>query len=814
MDFKELIGRFNKNTAAYKEQTKKMERQRQELGVAPLIIQQREPTYLELLLEKWEWPSRGPEGVELPSREPEGVGLPSREPEGVELPSREPEGVELPLPEPEGVELPSREPERVELPLPEPEGVELPSREPERVELPLPEPEGVELPSREPERVELPLPEPEGVELPSREPERVELPLPEPRGEEPPLPEPSSMQASPALPREVPSPVIVDTWPECPDLPELDLAPRSQHCQAQSLAWSLTPLPLESQTSLRKRQTSLRKGQRSLAFPLLIASLPLHRATLHLEFQRSLRRSTGARLCLSVLAPGHRSALWSPWTSRLGPSSPVLGPSLETPEGPTHPQARPWKRAKIDICGLEDFLKRPLEQYVRKLEVPVRVVRMEQRSGLIRARLKGASLSTGQVITFLDAHCECTMGWLEPLLARIKLDRRTVVCPIIDVISDDTFEYMAGSDMTYGGFNWKLNFRWYPVPQREMDRRKGDRTLPVRRTVVCPIIDVISDDTFEYMAGSDMTYGGFNWKLNFRWYPVPQREMDRRKGDRTLPVRRTVVCPIIDVISDDTFEYMAGSDMTYGGFNWKLNFRWYPVPQREMDRRKGDRTLPVRRTVVCPIIDVISDDTFEYMAGSDMTYGGFNWKLNFRWYPVPQREMDRRKGDRTLPACCMKHITIDVKFVLAKLIDPLFHFNSKTTTNIAMGKTPTMAGGLFSIDRDYFQEIGTYDAGMDIWGGENLEISFRIWQCGGTLEIVTCSHVGHVFRKATPYTFPGGTGQIINKNNRRLAEVWMDEFKNFFYIISPGHHESLLLCYLFDNVGNNPYTISALERPF
>lgn len=60
------------------------------------------------------------------------------------------------------------------------------------------------------------------------------------------------------------------------------------------------------------------------------------------------------------------------------------------------------------------------------------------------------------------------------------LSRRTVVCPIIDVISDDTFEYMAGSDMTYGGFNWKLNFRWYPVPQREMDRRKGDRTLPVR----------------------------------------------------------------------------------------------------------------------------------------------------------------------------------------------------------------------------------------------------------------------------------------------------------------------------------------------
>lgn len=54
------------------------------------------------------------------------------------------------------------------------------------------------------------------------------------------------------------------------------------------------------------------------------------------------------------------------------------------------------------------------------------------------------------------------------------------------------------------------------------------------------------------------------------------------------------------------------------------------------------------------------------------------------------------------------------------------------------------------------------------------------------MEIVTCSHVGHVFRKATPYSFPGGTGQVINKNNRRLAEVWMDDFKDFFYIISPG----------------------------
>ncbi|GIY00132.1 polypeptide N-acetylgalactosaminyltransferase 5 [Caerostris darwini] len=235
----------------------------------------------------------------------------------------------------------------------------------------------------------------------------------------------------------------------------------------------------------------------------------------------------------------------------------------------------------VDDASTREFLKKPLDNYVSHLPVSVKIIRSSNRIGLIRARLLGANIAKGGVLTFLDAHCECSIGWLEPLLARIAEKRTRIVCPVIDIIHDETFQYVRSFELHWGAFNWELHFRWYPVGERELLNRRNDTTVPFR--------------------------------------------------------------------------------------------------------------------------------------------------------------------------------------------------------------TPVMAGGLFAIDKTYFEEIGRYDEKMDIWGGENIEMSFRIWQCGGSIEIAPCSHVGHVFRKSSPYTFPrpGGVGAVLYQNLARAAAVWMDEWKTFYFKINP-----------------------------
>ena len=109
------------------------------------------------------------------------------------------------------------------------------------------------------------------------------------------------------------------------------------------------------------------------------------------------------------------------------------------------------------------------------------------------------------------------------------------------------------------------------------------------------------------------------------------------------------------------------------------------------------------------MIDVIDDNSFQYHYGPGLAVGGFDWNLEvanlmkqfeeqnlnvlfeqFNWHGIPDHEKKRRPHSS----------------------DPVY--------------SPTMAGGLFAIDKAFFEKLGTYDDGFDIWGGENLELSFKV----------------------------------------------------------------------------------------
>ena len=150
-------------------------------------------------------------------------------------------------------------------------------------------------------------------------------------------------------------------------------------------------------------------------------------------------------------------------------------------------------------------------------------------------------------------------------------------------------------------------------------------------------------------------------------------------------------------------------------------------------------------TVAIPTIDLIDVNTIEYVAWGRNLHGGLKWTLDYEWKPTPYDK------------------------VMRSPIEPI--------------KTPTTIGCAIAINRKYFFKIGMFDEGMRIWGGENLELSIRTWLCGGALYIYPCARVGHVFRSYLPYQFPpiyGGVS-VIYKNLQRVAEVWMDEYKQFYY---------------------------------
>ncbi|KFB51136.1 hypothetical protein ZHAS_00019421 [Anopheles sinensis] len=226
----------------------------------------------------------------------------------------------------------------------------------------------------------------------------------------------------------------------------------------------------------------------------------------------------------------------------------------------------------VDDFSTAPYLKTRLDEYFE--EYPkVRILRAPRRLGLIAAKVLGAKASSAKFITFLDAHVECTKGWLEPLLREVAANETTIAIPTIDQINPMSMEL------------------------------------------------------------------------------------------------QTDFAPRV-----------------VGAFRWDLNFGWW-----------GRAAMKKR-------------------------------------YPNPYVPFD----------------------------------------------TPAMAGGLFTIERTFFERLGWYDEGFDIYGIENIELSMKSWMCGGRMVIVPCSRVAHVRKRSHPYLDRVNV-DVVKRNSMRLAEVWMDEYRQVIF---------------------------------
>ncbi|KAM4028829.1 polypeptide N-acetylgalactosaminyltransferase 15 isoform 2-T2 [Anomaloglossus baeobatrachus] len=224
----------------------------------------------------------------------------------------------------------------------------------------------------------------------------------------------------------------------------------------------------------------------------------------------------------------------------------------------------------VDDLSHKGHLKTALSEYVSRID-GVKLIRSNKRLGIIGSRMLGAARATGEILVFMDPHCECHPGWLEPLLSRILTDRNCIVSPVLDVIDWRTLNYYHTTDLRQGVIDWSLDFHW--------------------------------------------------------------------------------------------------------------------VTLSESDQK-------VRQSPIIPF------------------------------------------------------------------------------------RTPIIPGCVIAVDRHYFQNIGAFDTIMNVSGVENIELSIRVWLCGGSLEIVPCSRVGHLLKNNTYNTYHNET---LLKNKIRIAEVWMDSYKDIFY---------------------------------
>lgn len=116
-----------------------------------------------------------------------------------------------------------------------------------------------------------------------------------------------------------------------------------------------------------------------------------------------------------------------------------------------------------------------------------------------------------------------------------------------------------------------------------------------------------------------------------------------------------------------------------------------------------DRFTDSMTVLAFPKVSSIDGKTLQVYLNNENAgaMGGFDWNMDFKWIDVNWYEEGVGK----------KTPTWDPK------------------------PSPTIIGATHAMSKKFFIQLGMYDYMFDIWGGEDVELSFKYWLCGGFVNV-------------------------------------------------------------------------------
>lgn len=225
-------------------------------------------------------------------------------------------------------------------------------------------------------------------------------------------------------------------------------------------------------------------------------------------------------------------------------------------------------------------LKSVLSEYVSHLN-RVRLVRSARRLGVGGCRSLGAAKAEGEVLVFMDSHCECQKGWLEPLLERVAQDRYFFKCifpppfdPPLFTPCQDPWRCAVYSKLCsyyFAIFVHGIRLCIYSEPS--WGHKAVQRPSHIFESIPAFLFFTLSP--LSCLVNTVSCSSLFHIWLISKTVPTYCKPI--------CLLRSRVVSPIIDVIDWRTFQYNATQWPVRGLFNWRLDFRWELMQDEDPD---------------------------------------------------------------------------------------------------------------------------------------------------------------------------------------------------------------------------------------